>query len=183
MAAGASSLLAFQGTHAQENLKASSLDVAEPLLKAILEATSHCIPKKVNEIEKEKAAAAFEALRQKKGAKKDADVKLSQEDIKFFMNTMGEAKSDAMVAAIFEALDPKKSGFVSLKLCEAAVSAFTSHGKSTSPEFRRFVFDLFDVNKDGEPGIDQTELKGTLMRLINIAFVHTDGKFSEVSVF
>ena len=180
MAAGAGVLVISSWEHrarAKEELNASSLDVAEPMLKVVLEAARHCIPTKKSQlpdIDEEKLAAACSALRQQKGVKPGGDVQLSADEFRLIMNMLS-TKNDEMLAALFAALDTRGCGSVSLKRCEAAVLVLAGAQVAPPDVSKTFVFDLFDVAGKGR--ITQAELEAGVTRLIHVALAHTQGKF------
>ena len=88
---------------------------------------------------------------------------------------MLSTKSDDMLAALFATLDPRGSGSVSLKRCEAAVLVLAGAQVAPPDVSKKLVFDLFDVAGKGR--ITQAELEAGVTRLIHVALAHTQGKF------
>ena len=178
VAAGAGALVERRRAHARDAVvNVRDAAVAGPVLNAVSEAASQCIPDKHRDLDQDKASAAFDALRQQRGAKKGADVLLSAEDFRLIMTVVSTQRHESRLAALFAALDPHGTGTVSMIKCEAAIAALAS-GTGTQDSNRKFLFDFFDVAGKGTLSRDNVE--SGLMRLVNVALAHTDGRFVEL---
>ena len=143
-----------------------------------MQAARHCVPEhqKDKDVDTEKVSAAIDAIRRQKGVSAGKDVQLTVDEFRLLMNMLS-SKSDGMLAALFEALDAKGTGTVSLNKCETAIASLTAHTSSLDVN-RTFVFDFFDVQGKGQ--ITETELHSAITRLVNVALAHTNGHFLEV---
>ena len=67
---------------------------------------------------------------------------------------------------------------MSMNTCKAAINALATQ-TCTEKESREFVLEFFDVGSSGK--MTKANLEGALLRLVNVALAHTDGKFLEVT--